>query len=99
MANCTAVTLNMWHGGTFRKNDTGQLQYVGGQRRCFDVDADELCWFWLEELAGKCGKYSSIDDIYYLIPGETFEKGLKRVKFDAEVREMYKVVMTFRTID
>ncbi|CAH9086814.1 unnamed protein product [Cuscuta europaea] len=32
----------------------GENYYVRGHCRCFDIDADELCWFWLEGLARKC---------------------------------------------
>ena len=41
----------------------------------------------MEELAQKCGKYSKV------------EEGLKRVKFDDEVRVMIELVLRSRCID
>ncbi|KAL2944395.1 hypothetical protein RDABS01_032742 [Bienertia sinuspersici] len=32
------------------------------------VDVDELCWWFLREMALKCGNYNEIEEIYYLIP-------------------------------
>ncbi|XP_010675433.3 uncharacterized protein LOC104891435 [Beta vulgaris subsp. vulgaris] len=96
----TIVTVKFWHGGTFTKNSLGVTQYVGGEARTFPVDADELCWFYLEELAEKCGNYSKVDEIYYLVPGSSsFEEGLRRVKFDDEVRVMIDLVLKSRCID
>ena len=42
----------------------------------------ELCWFWLEELAKKCGPYMKIEEIYYLIPGKSLEEGLRGMNAD-----------------
>lgn len=96
----TIVCIRMWHGGQFKKNKYGNLDFVGGDARTFQVDADELCWFYLEELANKCGKYSSISEIYYLTPHcKSFEQGLKRVYNDSEVRIMTKLVLKNRFID
>ena len=53
------VTLQFWHGGLF-KNNLNKLQYLGGKGRTFHVDPDELCWFWLEELAKECGPYMKL---------------------------------------
>ena len=53
-----SVTLRFWYGGLF-KNNLNDLQYLGGQERMFNVDLDELCWFWLEEFAKKCGPYEN----------------------------------------
>ncbi|XP_057251345.1 uncharacterized protein LOC109134136 [Beta vulgaris subsp. vulgaris] len=96
----TIVCIRMWHGGQFKKNKYGNLDFVGGDARTFQVDADELCWFYLEELANKCGKYSSISEIYYLTPHcKSFEQGLKRVYNDSEVRIMTELVLKNRFID
>ncbi|CAH9089295.1 unnamed protein product [Cuscuta europaea] len=99
MDSSTVITIKMWHGGIFKNNNLKKLEYVDGEYKCFEIDADELCWFWLEELAGNYGKCSSIDDIYYLIPGQSLQNGLRRVKLDDEVRKMYKVAMKYKIID
>ena len=49
-----SITLRFWLGGLFKKN-LNELQYLGGQERTFNVDLDELCWFWCEELAKSVG--------------------------------------------
>ncbi|CAH9125871.1 unnamed protein product [Cuscuta epithymum] len=92
------VSLTFWHGGLFRKQDN-ELVYLNGNSRTFEVDPDELCWFWLEELAKKCGTYNIIDEIFYLIPGLTFDKGLRRVYNDKEVLEMTEILMRFKSLD
>lgn len=56
----------------FSKNRLGVTQYVEGEGRTFLVDADELCWFYLEKLAQNCRKYSRVDEIYYLVLGSSF---------------------------
>ena len=61
------VTLRFRHRGLSKKSQDG-LWYLGGEDRRFNVDPDELSWFWLEELAKKCGPYMKIKEIYYLIP-------------------------------
>ncbi|KAL2900176.1 putative cell division protein WhiA [Bienertia sinuspersici] len=88
----------MWHGGMFKKMGSG-LKYIGGQGRTFEVDSDELCWFYLVELAKKCGDYCTIDQIYYVKPdAETLEKGLTRVFSDDEVRMMIGDVLKTRSV-
>ena len=42
----------------------------------FDVDPDELYWFWLEVIAKKYGAIMKIEEIYYLILGKSLEEGL-----------------------
>ena len=82
----------------FKKSHDGLL-YLGGEERRFNVDPDELCWFWLEELAKKCGPYMKIEEIYYLIPGKSLEEGLRRVYAGKEVLQMAKIVLAYGCID
>ncbi|KAL2903511.1 Antiviral helicase SKI2, partial [Bienertia sinuspersici] len=92
------VSLKMCYGGMFVKMGSA-VKYMGGEARTFQLDVDELCWFLLEEFAVKCGSYNKGDHIYYLIPdAETFEKGLRRVYSDDEVRVMSDVMVKFRCI-
>ena len=57
------VTLRFRHrGGLFKKSHDG-LHYFRGEDRRFNVHPHELCWFWLEELAKKCGPYMKIEEI------------------------------------
>ena len=63
------------------------------------MDPDKLCWFWLEELAKKCGPYMKIKEIYYLIPGKSLEDGLRRVYADKEVLQMAEIVLAYGCID
>ncbi|KAH9623671.1 hypothetical protein KSS87_000247 [Heliosperma pusillum] len=83
------VTLKMWHGGIFRK--TPKLSYVGGEFKLYEkIEVDKLCFFWLREMAEECGKYSKIDEIYYLVPLLSLDKGIRKVYDDKEVLEMAK---------
>ncbi|KAL2898823.1 Potassium-transporting ATPase KdpC subunit [Bienertia sinuspersici] len=74
------------------------MEYVGGQGRTFMVDVDELCWWFLREMALKCGNYSGIEEIYYLIPHSNMDEGLRRVYNDKEVLGMADIVMKNREI-
>ncbi|KAL2922997.1 Sulfate adenylyltransferase subunit 1 [Bienertia sinuspersici] len=46
-----SVSLRFYHGGGFDKSKNGLL-YVGGQIKTVEVDPNQLCGFWLKELAG-----------------------------------------------
>ncbi|KMT01670.1 hypothetical protein BVRB_9g211310 [Beta vulgaris subsp. vulgaris] len=93
------VCLRFWHGGVFRKHKLGYLEYVGGEGKTFKVDPDELCWWFLVELVKKCGKYVGIEHIFYCIPGQNLDVGLRRVYNDKEVLEMGAIVMKEKCID
>ncbi|XP_021743968.1 uncharacterized protein LOC110710010 [Chenopodium quinoa] len=93
------VTLKMWCGGSFKK-DNGVLQYFGGECRTFELDSDQLCWFWLEEFAKSCAGESKIEIIYYLISRfDGLEKGLRRVYSDDEIREMSKIAVRDKCVE
>ncbi|KAL2900499.1 Pheromone-regulated membrane protein 10 [Bienertia sinuspersici] len=86
-----SVTLRFWHGGVLKRTNRG-LQYVGGQAKNYAVDPDELYWFFLKQLAEKCGPYSDVHEILYLTPHCSMDDGLKRVYNDKEIpdEEYYK---------
>ncbi|KAL2904729.1 Halomucin [Bienertia sinuspersici] len=93
-----SVTLRFWHGGVLKRTNRG-LQYVGGQAKNYAVDPDELCWFFLKQLAEKCGPYNDVHEILYLTPHCSMDDGLKRVYNDKEVLEMGAIVVENRSID
>ncbi|KAL2905507.1 Leucine-zipper-like transcriptional regulator 1 [Bienertia sinuspersici] len=62
------------------------------------VEVDELCWWFLREMALMCGNYSEIEEIYYLIPHSNMDEGLRRVYNDKEVLEMADIVTKNREI-
>lgn len=57
----------------------GNLIYVRAEGRSSIVDPHELCWFYLVELAVKCGSYKKADTIHYLLPGLNLNNGLRKV--------------------
>ncbi|KAL2937711.1 Collagen alpha-1(XXVII) chain A [Bienertia sinuspersici] len=93
------VTLRYWHGGVFGSDKQGNLVYMGGESRTFTVDADELCFWDLEDMGKKCGGYDKILGIFYLVPGLSLYNGLRRVVADKEVLEMGELVRKFRCIE
>lgn len=92
------VTLKFWHGGSFKNEGNGELVYMGGQGRTFQVAPDELCYWELILFAKKCG-YSEISGIYYLVPGMSLANGLRKIVGDPEVFDMGEIVMKCRCID
>ncbi|KNA06637.1 hypothetical protein SOVF_179230 [Spinacia oleracea] len=94
------VTLKFFHGGLFKEQKNGVV-YLGGKIRTFEVDLDELCWFWLVDLAKKCGEgsYQKIEQVFYLVPGKNMNNGLRRVYSDTEVLEMTAFAKKNRCID
>ena len=92
------VNLRFSHRGLFKKIKDG-FQYLGDEERRFNVDPDELCWFWLDELAKKCGPYMKIKEIYYLILVKSLENGLRRVYADKEVLHMDEIVLAYGCIN
>ncbi|KAL2925814.1 UDP-N-acetylglucosamine--N-acetylmuramyl-(pentapeptide) pyrophosphoryl-undecaprenol N-acetylglucosamine transferase [Bienertia sinuspersici] len=93
------VSLKFFHGGTFKKGKNGVWVYTGGLCRTFEVDPDELCWFYLKELVEKYGASTDALKIYYLMPGIDFVSGLRSVYDDNEVRTVGEVLMKSRCID
>uniref|UniRef100_A0A803LDX8 PB1-like domain-containing protein n=1 Tax=Chenopodium quinoa TaxID=63459 RepID=A0A803LDX8_CHEQI len=95
----TTVTLKFWHGGVFIKEEKG-LTYVGGEGITCEIDPDELCWWYTEELAKKGENYCKIEEVYYLMmTGLTLGKGLRRVYDDDEVRKMTAIAMKNRNLE
>ncbi|KAL2932633.1 Hemoglobin and hemoglobin-haptoglobin-binding protein C [Bienertia sinuspersici] len=92
------ATLRFWHGGVLKRTNRG-LQYAGGQAKNYAVDPDELCWFFLKQLAEKCGPYNDVHEISYLTPHCSMDDGLKRVYNDKDVLEMGAIVVENRSID
>uniref|UniRef100_A0A803KXD8 PB1-like domain-containing protein n=1 Tax=Chenopodium quinoa TaxID=63459 RepID=A0A803KXD8_CHEQI len=93
------VTLRFWHGGTFKTIRNGELVYMGGEGKSFDVDPDELCYFDLIEMAKKCGQYNAIDGLFYLVPGMYLVDGIRRIGGDAEVIEMGQLLFHNRSLE
>ncbi|KAL2906117.1 TOM1-like protein 6, partial [Bienertia sinuspersici] len=73
--------------------------YVGGEGRTFLVDVDELCCWFLEQMARKCGVYKKIVEIYYLMSHSILDEGLRRVYNDKKVLEMAEVVLKHKALD
>ncbi|KAL2925959.1 Plastocyanin [Bienertia sinuspersici] len=93
------VCLKVWHGGFFGFDNRKKLRYFSGEGKTFNVDADELCGFYINELVLKCGNYSNIEAVYYRIPGEDLDVGLVKVFDDEEVRKMTEVVLESRGVE
>uniref|UniRef100_A0A803L2T9 PB1-like domain-containing protein n=1 Tax=Chenopodium quinoa TaxID=63459 RepID=A0A803L2T9_CHEQI len=93
------VSLRYWHGGNFKIVGNGELVYMCGKGRTFQVSPDELCYWELLELGTKCGDYINIVALYYLVPGKSLADGLRKIAGDAEVLEMGEIVMKHRSID
>ncbi|KNA10073.1 hypothetical protein SOVF_147770 [Spinacia oleracea] len=76
------------------------LEFVGGGYKTFEVDTDEMCWWYLVELVEKCGKVlKEVDHVYYMEPrATTYEKGLKRVFTDADCRVLMEYSKDMRCI-
>ncbi|KAL2922877.1 Palmitoyltransferase ZDHHC2 [Bienertia sinuspersici] len=98
MAAFDGVTLKMFHGGNFQSVGN-KLVYCGRQCKTFRIDPDELSWWDLEERAKECGNYTHIESIHYLLPGLGFDKGLRRVYNDDEVREMGDLILKVRCLE
>ncbi|XP_056695664.1 uncharacterized protein [Spinacia oleracea] len=93
------VTLKIWHGGIFKTVNNGQLVYEGGKGKTCQIDSDVLCWWDLLDLAKKCGNYSTIEGLCYLIPGQPLGNGLRKVYDDAQVLEMTELALKMRCIE
>ncbi|KAL2928284.1 Cytokine receptor-like factor 1 [Bienertia sinuspersici] len=93
------VCLKVWHGGKFKTNKNNNLSYVGGEGKTFEVDPDQLCGFFITDLAKSCGEYADVEGVYYLMPGMSLLEGLVKVFDDDEVRKMVEVGMRNRSIE
>ena len=96
------VTLRVWHGGHFEKHPSKEFkEYVGGEVRSFVVDPDTTGWWDLEEMAEKCGTYKKTDEIFYLQPGSSLDKGLVNLGKgkDVDVMTMLELACQYGTID
>ncbi|KAL2935024.1 50S ribosomal protein L19 [Bienertia sinuspersici] len=93
------VCLKFWHGGKFKTDKNNNLSYVGGEGKTFEVDPDQLCGFFITDLAKSCGQYADVEGVYYLMPGMSLLEGLVKVFDDDEVRKMLEVGMNNRSIE
>uniref|UniRef100_A0A803MYZ2 PB1-like domain-containing protein n=1 Tax=Chenopodium quinoa TaxID=63459 RepID=A0A803MYZ2_CHEQI len=90
----------MWHGGVFQNLDNGELVYINGKGRTFNVDPDHLCGFYLLELVMKCGKYKDrVKGFMYLVPGLSLKGGLRRVDDDDSMRELIDISINNRDVE
>ena len=93
------ITLNLWHGGLFKRDSFGMLYYEGRDYKTFAVDSDEMSWWELLDLAKKCGGYNEINNIQYCIPNMELENGLRNVYSDSEVREMVRLAWEHKVLN
>ncbi|KAL2934028.1 Halomucin [Bienertia sinuspersici] len=93
------VTVRFWHGGKFKHVATGELIYIGGQGKTYEVDPDEFSYFDFIDLAKKCANYGVIEGLYYLLPGQGLLEGLRKVVDDGVVPEMVDLAVKYRTIE
>ncbi|KAL2902443.1 Cullin-1 [Bienertia sinuspersici] len=77
------VCLKVWHGGKFKTDKNNNLSYVGGEGKTFEVDPDQLCGFFITDLAKSCGEYADVEGVFD----------------DDEVRKMVEVGMKNRSIE
>ncbi|KAL2940963.1 Na(+)-translocating NADH-quinone reductase subunit F [Bienertia sinuspersici] len=91
--------LKVWHGGKFKTDKNNNLSYVGGEGKTFEVDPDQLCGFFITDLAKRCGEYADVEGVYYLMPGMSLLEGLVKVFDDDEVRKMVEVGTKNRSIE
>ncbi|KAL2928950.1 putative hemoglobin and hemoglobin-haptoglobin-binding protein 3 [Bienertia sinuspersici] len=94
-----SATLKIWHGGAFKNGRNGDLIYVGGKAKTFEIDPDVLCLHWLMNLAKSCGNYKVIEGFFYLISKDTTENGLRKVENDDTVREMIELMKNSRCLE
>ncbi|KAL2926817.1 Presenilin spe-4 [Bienertia sinuspersici] len=94
-----SATLKMWHGGAFKNGCNGDLIYVGGKAKTFEIDPDALCLHWLMDLAKSCGNYNVIEGFFYRIPKDTTENCLRKVENDDTVREMLELMKNSRCLE
>lgn len=67
--------------------------------KSFQVDANELCWWYVKELVDKCGVYNSFFRIYYLLPRECLDVGLRKLYDDNEVKGMGEIAFKHRCVE
>ncbi|XP_048502702.1 uncharacterized protein LOC125498520 [Beta vulgaris subsp. vulgaris] len=76
------VTLRYWHGGKFQVGKNGELLYLGGQGRTFQVKPNEMCFWGVQESACKSRNCSEVDKVYYKFEGKTLMEGLSEDEDD-----------------
>ncbi|KAH9608296.1 hypothetical protein KSS87_011441, partial [Heliosperma pusillum] len=90
-----SVTLKLWFGGLFTRDETG-LVYSSRVFRTVGVEVDEFCWFMLLEEAEKCGSFSrNIDVIFFMDP----IMGLQRIVDDVGAQVMSKFAVKNRVVE
>ncbi|KMT10522.1 hypothetical protein BVRB_5g116460 [Beta vulgaris subsp. vulgaris] len=93
------VTLRYWHGGRFKEASTGQLIYAGGQGKTIGVVPDELCFWETMDMAKKCGDYSTVEAVFYLLPGMGLKDGLVKVEDDKSVIALCDIAKKQKSVD
>ncbi|CAH9134199.1 unnamed protein product, partial [Cuscuta epithymum] len=90
--------LNYHYGGHLNK--TAPSHYVGGEETlAMNIDPDKLDFWLLFSLPKEMGIDDEIEDIYYLVPGESLNAGLHKLSGDKDVIEIGRLGMQVGVVD
>ncbi|GAU40756.1 hypothetical protein TSUD_26360 [Trifolium subterraneum] len=84
------VTLILWHGGSFFRNESHKLEYAFGQMDVWEMDPDMICYFDLINMVKHCGKYHSVEKVQWMKTdyGDNFDFGLRPLENDSHIIKM-----------
>ncbi|RYR40511.1 hypothetical protein Ahy_A09g046267 [Arachis hypogaea] len=73
---------------SYNKGVNGKIGYYPDNRNCLgDVEVDRLDVFYLRNYYKELG-YDRMKEVWWLVPGKSIGEGLRKLKSDADLREM-----------
>ncbi|GAU48741.1 hypothetical protein TSUD_192400 [Trifolium subterraneum] len=84
------VTLILWHGGSFFRNESHKLEYAFGQMDVWEMEPDMVSYFDLINMVKHCGKYHSVEKVQWMKTdyGDNFDFGLMPLENDSHIIKM-----------
>lgn len=80
------LTFILHHGGNFRRQENGLIEYEGGEICVWDrIEPDYCNTFLLEDLTKHCRHYHGFEHIWWLDPERGFENGLYEINTDEDI--------------
>ncbi|GAU35824.1 hypothetical protein TSUD_56280 [Trifolium subterraneum] len=84
------VTLILWHGGSFFRNESHKLEYAFGQMDVWEMVPDMISYFDLINMVKHCGKYHSVERVQWMKTdyGDNFDFWLRPLENDSHIIKM-----------
>ncbi|CAO2827724.1 unnamed protein product [Amaranthus hypochondriacus] len=86
------LTFCYWFGGKFVE-ENGDVVYVGGMGRTFEVNPVDLCLKYLFNLGEMWVKSNLIEGLFYSVPGVPLKDGLRKILVEDDAFQLSQIAI------